>query len=638
MRLHKKIFGSGLVEREPVPALIELHLPLPLSSIDVAGIIGINDDVQTSTSSTHAATTATTASPTTSSKSGSSGGNGGNGGGSTTQTGSTSTPTGSSGNSGSGNGSGSGSGSGSNNGGSSDSNGSGGNSSASGSSVASAPGSIPTASTGTGSDTNGNNSDTLTATSGGSKALNNSSFASPSPVVNIAGDPSASSSAITDSDGHTITGTRPSGSVTTTTSAHGATATTVNGGSTDGNGGNSDGGSTTPSDGKGAASSGKVSPGVIAAICIVVGLVLLFLFLFGLRRWHKKRRNQRLQAWADRSKKGGLFFGAFSEKPATAGSANSNVDGSRSVRSSFGTTIEHTRPFSPLPAFDQSLSDNVFFSPFPSPGTSEAHTATSIVPDMPPVSMPQAAVVRSPSRNSSVFSIGSDSTHESGRDSNGAQYLALPPMQPDNTTQLSPISVRPFSPSESWAFPKPPTNPPTPSTTPRPLSGTTAAELPVPPIPAARPGDTTPTPADAEAQNPFADSQEVVAKQDPFADPERTPTMLAVASHVDVPVKRPTSSGTMRTVSTAAGSEASMGILEVIRRPFVPTLGDELAVKRGDQIRVLQCFDDGWAQIEKLETGETGLIPVDCLREAGEELPEFLAARRVSSYYGGVAV
>ena len=41
---------------------------------------------------------------------------------------------------------------------------------------------------------------------------------------------------------------------------------------------------------------------------------------------------------------------------------------------------------------------------------------------------------------------------------------------------------------------------------------------------------------------------------------------------------------------------------------------------------------------KRLETGETGLIPVDCLREAGEELPEFLAARRVSSYYGGVAV
>jgi len=40
--------------------------------------------------------------------------------------------------------------------------------------------------------------------------------------------------------------------------------------------------------------------------------------------------------------------------------------------------------------------------------------------------------------------------------------------------------------------------------------------------------------------------------------------------------------------------------------------------------------------VEKLPSGGTGLIPVDCLREAGEDVPAFLAARRISSYsYNG---
>ena len=74
------------------------------------------------------------------------------------------------------------------------------------------------------------------------------------------------------------------------------------------------------------------------------------------------------------------------------------------------------------------------------------------------------------------------------------------------------------------------------------------------------------------------------------------------------------------------------------------TLSDEMAVHRGDVIRVLQAFDDGWVQVEKISVanagtvGERGLIPIDCLREAGEALPSFLASKRVSSYYGGVAL
>jgi hypothetical protein len=80
--------------------------------------------------------------------------------------------------------------------------------------------------------------------------------------------------------------------------------------------------------------------------------------------------------------------------------------------------------------------------------------------------------------------------------------------------------------------------------------------------------------------------------------------------------------------------------IEVIRRPFTPTLDDELSVLPGDRVRILQVFDDGWAFVEKMvgasfarnDRNDRGLIPVDCLREAGQALPTFLAQKRVSSY------
>jgi len=78
---------------------------------------------------------------------------------------------------------------------------------------------------------------------------------------------------------------------------------------------------------------------------------------------------------------------------------------------------------------------------------------------------------------------------------------------------------------------------------------------------------------------------------------------------------------------------AEFAEFEVIRRPFVPTLADELSVEPGDSVRVEKIFDDGWAYVEKLASATAGLIPTDCMRDAGEELPAFLAAKRVSSYH-----
>ncbi|KZT11865.1 uncharacterized protein LAESUDRAFT_623250, partial [Laetiporus sulphureus 93-53] len=72
--------------------------------------------------------------------------------------------------------------------------------------------------------------------------------------------------------------------------------------------------------------------------------------------------------------------------------------------------------------------------------------------------------------------------------------------------------------------------------------------------------------------------------------------------------------------------------VETIRRPFVPTMDDEMSVLPGETVRMLLRFDDGWAYAEKVGSGRRGLIPIDCLRMPEEDLPAFLASKRLSSY------
>ncbi|KAK0202145.1 hypothetical protein DFS33DRAFT_1264943 [Desarmillaria ectypa] len=81
----------------------------------------------------------------------------------------------------------------------------------------------------------------------------------------------------------------------------------------------------------------------------------------------------------------------------------------------------------------------------------------------------------------------------------------------------------------------------------------------------------------------------------------------------------------------------------IIRRPFDSTLLDEISVYIGDRVHVVKVFGDGWALVEKIPADspsdkgkqvlpQAGLIPIDCLREAWQPLPAFLADKGVSSY------
>ncbi|KZT73951.1 hypothetical protein DAEQUDRAFT_661785 [Daedalea quercina L-15889] len=130
------------------------------------------------------------------------------------------------------------------------------------------------------------------------------------------------------------------------------------------------------------------------------------------------------------------------------------------------------------------------------------------------------------------------------------------------------MSVRPFSPSDLWQFPKPPhdkrrSRPPT------------------------------------RVVSPESAEMEVDALTAESADTE-------TASH--------------------------FARVETIRRPFEPALEDEMGVVPGERVRMLQRFPDGWAYAEKVGSRRRGIIPIDCLRTPEEDLPAFLASKRLSSY------
>ncbi|KLO14736.1 hypothetical protein SCHPADRAFT_903014 [Schizopora paradoxa] len=349
-------------------------------------------------------------------------------------------------------------------------------------------------------------------------------------------------------------------------------STAVIPGSTDGTGSN--GGNGTNGSGNGDGNTGSASHGlsaaVIGAICAVIALLLLIFLIFFARKWHKKRRAAAQDNYANTGGTGAFAFLGKGNDNMTEKSADKLR---RSVRSSFGTTIDHgLRPFTPQPL--ESSAATLFFTPNVS-----AIDMGFPVPETP---VPEAAAGlerRENDKRGSLISISSDgSAGGERRDSNGSQYLLAPPILPDNVAstggpQPSPISVRPFSPSESWSFPKPPGSAGTLGSPPPPMSGVPTVTL-----------------TDAsESHDPFADESECAG---PILPPE----------------------------------------FERVRRPFMPTLHDELAVSRGDEVRVIETFDDGWMAVEKVPGGESGLIPIDCLREAGEDLPAFLASRRISSH------
>ena len=321
------------------------------------------------------------------------------------------------------------------------------------------------------------------------------------------------------------------------------------------------------------AEKGHISMGVVAAIVIICLAFFFVLLVFFLRRRSRARRNKQANTWW------------FSRKRTsqTYGDAEVLVTGSQNARNSFASSPTNPR--------------------FPPMAEVRQVTAGSL----------QAVIDSSRYHPAEVphhrFSVGSNHSENS-------QFLFV---NLRSSLQITPTDQA-FSPSsQSFAFPKPPSLAgDRTSAYSRPSShhGTVRTIMrrpnsddsifsslpPVPSLPSAAPliGD------DPFASDPFGDNN-------PFEDPQR--------------------------------AAAPTTLKEIICQPYQRTLEDEVTVSVGEYVHVLTTFDDGWAYVVKVPPtgsgrgdnedasgGSKGLIPIDCLREPGEDLPASIAAKRVSSY------
>lgn len=329
----------------------------------------------------------------------------------------------------------------------------------------------------------------------------------------------------------------------------------------------------------------------------------------------------------------------------------------RSVRSSFETSVDQSQtPTQTPPRLD------VDVPALPPMAELRRHGEPLLVnldgPSSPQITVPQFTFTATgaATNKDSRFSVGTISSV--GSDGQG-QWLIVNRnslMVPEIGT---PMSVRPFSPTESFAFPKPPTTADKTtsgewgSTFSRPTSSHTLKSpvveagvvpaLPVVPSPTANPFsdpdpmalhavavaalgvyDSVPVPASAITRAASAGLTlssaplRAAPARDPFADPETPPTPRSAVNPEFFEV-------------------------EIIKRPFVPNLEDELAVDVADRVKILHMFDDGWALVEKnpvvegsgkgkMRESEKGLIPIDCFRDPGVDVTSFIEAKRVSSY------
>ncbi|KAJ7506781.1 hypothetical protein B0H11DRAFT_1972714 [Mycena galericulata] len=373
------------------------------------------------------------------------------------------------------------------------------------------------------------------------------------------------------------------------------------------------GGSGNASTGSGATASDSgskhgISTTALALIGVAGALILSVLIVLGLRRRAVTKRAARRRWWS-----GALGADAWSGRnsgDATAGTSSA----ARSIRSSFGTAFDHSEisitfddnaPEVPpmveirggpgiVPKGDSSMSGN----------GQPLSPISPISPTSPALTIPLLVNIES-------FNLFSDASRRTSAGSNlstsSGQYLSYDRANGATNNQLltseapsSPMSVRPFSPSESFAFPSPPRENAS-------DFGSLFVTSPAPPH----------SPAPPQITETLVPSRPATATytENPFADAFSVPAPRASAEFEPV---------------------------ETIWRPFERTLQDEITVHGGDQVKVLAVYDDGWAMIERVEMGKgkgkaddgnpsIGLIPIDCMRKAEQSVSSFLAAKRVSS-------
>lgn len=593
----------------PIPSIPILDPILkPLAPILTPLIDGTHPTTSTTSTQHTTSTTATqAASPTTSpttqassptSTSASSGGSNSSGNSGSNSSGSSGSDT--SGNSGSSQSSGSNDGSGtSNDSGSSNGNSGGGSSGNSGSA------SSGTAVAGGASNASGAASGAAAGASGTALSIPGALVANPSSAAGQGSDAATGSSGsaattgpIVNANGAFVSGTTIIGGTTyigtNTATATGSDRAGATAGAKAGSPTGSDSGSTsstTQSDPSNPSATGNagvhhgLSTGIIVAICVIVGVLFLLFLAFCCRRRAVAKRLRRRKTWFN----AGAYGGAAATEEYKDGAT-------RSARSSFATHFDRGDVITPAPQIDLSVPTDEMSQVWPSnmSGSIMVPAASRTTE-----SHPSPTIRAAPDRTS----LNSLSSAGSRPPSQTSQYLAAPDAaatqgSPFGVDFPSPFSVRPFSPSETFSFPRPPQD----DARSR-ASGMMTGSVVSGSISSAAFFTAEDAPEPEPAENPFLDFTEVRP-----ASAEHSFSAESVASSVH------------------------FAATETIRRPFVPTMDDEMAVVPGQDVRILARFDDGWAHAELLENGTRGLIPIDTLRPVEEALPAFLAKKRLSSY------
>ncbi|KAF5390159.1 hypothetical protein D9757_002921 [Collybiopsis confluens] len=97
------------------------------------------------------------------------------------------------------------------------------------------------------------------------------------------------------------------------------------------------------------------------------------------------------------------------------------------------------------------------------------------------------------------------------------------------------------------------------------------------------------------------------------------PVAAPPTSYSNIPVTAGLSPPTITTFNQAT-----------VRCTFVPNLPDELSIVNGEELDVLQEYDDGWAFCSN-SRGERGMVPVECLASGSDGGSDFFGDRSLSS-------
>ncbi|RXW21359.1 hypothetical protein EST38_g4509 [Candolleomyces aberdarensis] len=314
---------------------------------------------------------------------------------------------------------------------------------------------------------------------------------------------------------------------------------------------------------------------VICSILFIIGLIIL------LRHHRKTRRDERIHHWWFTKKRTSRVYNDDQVHVV-------QMPDAQSARSSFATT------------FDRSAQFQVNFN--------------SDVPSLPPMAEVRRSrneldyPMATPSNESGDhrFSIGSSNS------GNSSYFFINHRPSIDTSNSHRPTNANPFDPSpELFAFPKPPSDlssdrksgysSSSVATTTRPLSRATNTDSRNYHTP-----DTSPSPPE---------HQDLPAiNADPFAD--------GIAGMAHSTSSHTTDPFSDSTVSTSHETSGEGVVFAEVLRPFTRSMPDELTVRPGDQVKVVQIFDDGWAVVDmpvppsssSEARYERGLVPLGCLR------------------------